>query len=530
MQPNADQPVEGARPSLWQATADVPAFPPLQRDRVVDVCVIGAGIAGLTTAYHLAREGRNVIVVDDGPVGGGETGRTTAHITTAVDDYYHEIARVHGDEAARVVAESFRAALDRIDGIVRDETIDCDFARVDGWWFPADARGRETLDAEAEAARQAGEPAELREDFPLASAFPDAPFPRVGLRFPNQGQFHALKYLAGLARAIEERGGKIYSGAHVNGVEDVPNDSPDATCTVKTANGHTIRARDVVVATNSPVNDWVAMHTKQAAYRTYVIGLRVARGWVPPGLYWDTVRPYHYVRLADPLGTGDEDVLVVGGEDHKTGQSEAPEEQAFGRLEAWARAHFPAAGETLYRWSGQVLEPVDFLGFIGRNPGSQHLWIATGDSGQGMTHGTIAGMLLTDLILCRPSSWAAVYDPSRVTLRTARSFLKENLNVAAQYVDFVTPGEVRAVDEIRLGEGRVMRRGRQKLAVYRAESGELTVRSAVCTHLYCIVGWNSAEKSWDCPCHGSRFAADGTVLNGPAATPLEDASLDEPQK
>ena len=526
MQPSAEQPVEGARPSIWQATADVPSYPKLKEDLTVDVCVVGAGIAGLTTAYHLVREGKRVVVLDDGPVGGGETGRTTAHIATAVDDYYHEIARIHGEETARRVAESFRAALDRIEGIVRDEAIDCEFTRLDGWWFSANADGQATLDAELDAARAAGEGVEMVEDWPLARAFPDAPFPSRALRFPNQGQFHALKYLAGLARAVEERGGRIFSGAHVNGVEDA---SQGRKCTVKTESGRTVRASDVVIATNTPVNDWVTMHTKQAPYRTYVIGLRVSRGWLPPGLYWDTLDPYHYVRLASPLGTGDEDVLIVGGEDHKTGQSATPPEEAFGRLEAWARAHFPAAGDTVYRWSGQVMEPVDFLGFIGRNPGSEHLWIATGDSGNGMSHGTIAGMLLTDLILGRASSWEPVYDPARVTLKATpvAEFVKENLNVAAQYRDLVTRGEVSEVAEIPFGEGRVMRRGAKKLAVHRSDSGEVTVRSAVCTHLYCVVGWNSAEKTWDCPCHGSRFAHDGTVLNGPAVAPLEESSLDE---
>jgi Rieske Fe-S protein len=247
---------------------------------------------------------------------------------------------------------------------------------------------------------------------------------------------------------------------------------------------------------------------------------------VPTALYWDTLDPYHYVRLYDPTDGGDDDVLIVGGEDHKTGQAEEPEEERFGRLEAWARAHFPVEG-TEFRWSGQVLEPVDYLAFIGRNPGDRHVYIATGDSGNGMSHGTIAGMLISELILGRESPWTAVYEPSRVTLGAAPEFLKENLNVAAQYTDHVTPGEVNDVAEIPPGEGRVIRRGTHKLAAYRAGDGTLSVRSAVCTHLYCVVDWNSAEKTWDCPCHGSRFATDGTVINGPAVAPLPEAELPE---
>jgi Rieske Fe-S protein len=279
----------------------------------------------------------------------------------------------------------------------------------------------------------------------------------------------------------------------------------------------------VVFATNTPVNDRVTMHTKQAAYRTYVVGLRVPRGAVPTGLYWDTLDPYHYVRLFDPTGTSGDDILLVGGEDHKTGQGDEEEVARFDRLTEWARARFPAATEVVHRWSGQVLEPIDHLAFIGRNPGDRRVYIATGDSGNGMSHGTIAGMLIADLLLGRETPWASVYDPGRITLRAAPEFLRENLNVAEQYVDWATPGEVDDVKDVPAGEGRIVRRGTHKLAAYRAPDGTLSVRSAVCTHLYCIVDWNAAERTWDCPCHGSRFATDGSVINGPAVAPLPPA-------
>jgi Rieske Fe-S protein len=273
-----------------------------------------------------------------------------------------------------------------------------------------------------------------------------------------------------------------------------------------------------VQATNVPILDRFAMHTKQAPYRTYVIGARVRRGAVPAGLYWDTLDAYHYVRLLDADGAGEWDVLIVGGEDHKTGQSD-DENAAFDRLEAWTRARFPVEAVE-HRWSGQVLEPVDLVAFIGRDPEYRHVWLVTGDSGNGMTHGTIAGLLLPALIAGQEHPWEALYDPSRVTLKAAPDWLKENANVAAQYAEYVAPGDVDAVAEVPAGEGRVLRRGAQPLAVYRGEDGAVTVRSAVCPHLYCIVDWNAAEKSWDCPCHGSRFAPDGTVLNGPSRAPL----------
>ena len=517
---------EGARPSIWELTAELPVLARLDADAVADVCIIGAGMAGLSTAYELLQAGRSVIVLDDGAIGGGETGRTTAHIATSVDDYYHEIERLHGEEVSRLLGASYRAAVDRIEAVVETESIDCDFVRLDGWWFAPPGRADDValLAKERDAAHRAGFPdVELVSTWPLAAVIPgDA---AAGcLRFPRQAQFHALRYLAGLANAIVQHGGRIYTGAHVTRVEDSTADAP---CAVTTDDGLTVRARDVVVATNTPFNDRVAMHTKQAPYRTYVIAAKVPRGLVPAGLYWDTLDPYHYVRL---LGGHDEesqphDVLIVGGEDHKTGQ-EGDENIHFESLERWSRSHFPIS-DVVARWSGQVLEPVDHVAFIGRNPAEEHVYIVTGDSGNGITHGAVAGLLLRDLITGVASEWTAVYDPSRISLRSASTWIAENANVARQYMDLVTRGEVHSADNIPPGEGRVLRAGVHKLAVYRSNAGALTVRSAVCPHLGCIVDWNSAEKSWDCPCHGSRFSTEGEVLNGPAVSALAAAELSE---
>jgi nitrite reductase/ring-hydroxylating ferredoxin subunit len=265
----------------------------------------------------------------------------------------------------------------------------------------------------------------------------------------------------------------------------------------------------------------VVTHVKQAPYRTYVIGAKVPRDSLAYALYWDTADPYHYVRL-QPVDDSS-DVLIVGGEDHKTGQKDDAAER-FARLETWTRERFPAVAEVSYYWSGQVLEPADGMGLIGRNPGSKNaVYIATGDSGQGMTHGTIAGILLTDLILGHDNPWATLYDPSRVTLRAVRELAKENLNVAAQYTDWVKPGEVKSADDIPPQSGAVLRRGKHRIATYRDASGRVHERNAKCTHLGCVVHWNSAEGSWDCPCHGSRFDPYGKVINPPAISPLEPA-------
>jgi Rieske Fe-S protein len=285
-----------------------------------------------------------------------------------------------------------------------------------------------------------------------------------------------------------------------------------------------------VVATNVPVNDLLAIHTKQAPYMTYVIAAKVPRGSVPRALYWDTgpvstMRhpvPYHYVRLQKLESKTDSrhELLIVGGEDHKSGQEHDTEERHI-RLEEWARERFPMIEDIEFLWGGQVMETIDGLAFIGRNPmDSRNVFVATGDSGMGMTHGTIAGMLLTDLILGRENEWAALYDPTRKTLRAAGAYATENLNVAAQYAGWLTGGDVSSVDQIAPGSGAILRRGLTKVAVYRDEKGKMHERSAVCPHLGCIVQWNPAEGSWDCPCHGSRFNKMGDAINGPANSPL----------
>lgn len=502
----------GATISAWAATAKLPELSPLSTDLAADVCVVGAGISGLTTAYLLAREGRSVVVLDDGPIAGGETSRTTAHLSNALDDRYQRLERIHGVEEIRIAAESHTAAIDRIESIVREEGISCDFERLDGYLFNPGDGSQEDLQKELEAARRAGlTETELISRAPLDS-FDTGPC----LRFPRQGQFHPLRYLAGVVTAILRDGGRIFTATHAEKIE------AGSPVRVVSRAGPVVSAAAAVVATNSPVHTLVALHTKQAAYRSYVVAGSVPRSSVRKALYWDTESPYHYVRLQTSPERDGNDLLIVGGEDHKTGQEEEPEKR-WQRLREWARERFPAFKEVSFRWSGQVMETVDGLAFIGKSPGEENIYVATGDSGMGMTHGTIAGILLTDLLLERENPWSRLYDPSRVSLRAAGEFAMENLNVAAQYVDHVTSGDTDSVDDLRRGSGAVVRRGLKKIAAYRDENGTLHERSAVCTHLGCVVAWNPAEKSWDCPCHGSRFDPEGRVLNGPAIRDLPNA-------
>lgn len=491
------------------ATAQLPSFSRLLTNEQAQVCIVGAGIAGLTTAYLLGRAGRSVIVLDDGPIVSGETERTTAHLTTALDDRYVELERLHGEKGAQLAAESHSAAIKRIEQIVREEHIDCDFEVLNGYLFVPPEESTDILDKEMAAAQRAG----LSDVHMVARA----PIPSFDtgrtLCFPRQAQFHPLKYLAAVARAIIRDGGHIYTMTHALTIEG------GESARITTQNGHTVMSEAVVVATNTPVNDIVAIHTKQAAYRTFVIGAIVPAGSISRGLYWDTSDPYHYVRLSR-LSSIASDVLIVGGEDHKTGQTEDAEDR-YVKLEAWARARFSMITDIAFRWSGQVMQPIDGLAFIGRNPMDEpNVYIATGDSGNGITHGTIAGMVLTDLIQGRDNPWSTLYEPSRKTLGALNTFSKETFNMAAQYADWVTMGDVKEDALIPPDSGAVVRRNVKKIAVYCDEAGQRHEMSAVCPHLKCIVAWNDSEKTWDCPCHGSRFDKFGKVVNGPAITDL----------
>jgi len=494
--------------SLWRHDVSFAPLAPLVTNVRADVCVVGAGIAGLSVAYQLARGGAAVVVVDAAGLGEGETARTSAHLSNVLDTRYTQLESLHGAERTGLIAASHARAVDEIEAVSAREGIACELERVDGYLFAAEDTDPRTLGDEYEAARRAGIEATWVERAPLL------PFDSGRcLRFPRQAQFHPLRYLAGLAEATRRAGATIVAGRVVR-VDGTP-------VTVEVVGGATVTAGAAVVATNTPINDRITMHTKQAAYRTYVIAAPVPAGSVPPGLYWDTADPYHYMRTQRHDDA--RDLLIVGGEDHRTGQGD-PSGAPFERLEAWAHGRFPAIGPVMHRWSGQIMASIDGLGFIGRNPGdAANVFIATGDSGNGLTHGTLAGLVLADVIAGRPNPWADVYDPSRITPRAAWTFAKESLHVAAGYARWLAPARTQAHAQLAPGHGAVLQRGLHKVAVYRDERGGLHELSAVCPHLGGVVVWNDVEKSWDCPCHGSRFDTNGCVLNGPAASDLEPA-------
>jgi glycine/D-amino acid oxidase-like deaminating enzyme/nitrite reductase/ring-hydroxylating ferredoxin subunit len=491
---------EGKTVSYWEQTGNELQTDSLTETVETDVCIIGGGISGLTTAYLLTKAGKRVIVIDDGTIGGGETCRTTAHLSNALDDRIYRIEGWHGEEKTRLAVEAHSRAIGEIERIVESEKIDCDFLRVDGYLIEAED-GEDDLQKELEAAHRAGF-AEV--EFVERAPIQDFDTGKC-LRFPRQGQFHVLKYLSGLAKAIEQNGGRIFSNTRA--VEWKDENTPE----VKTANGQTIRAQSIVLATNYPIMS--KMFTKLPAYRTYVIGARIPKNSVEKCLIWDTADPYRYVRTQPE---NDYDVLIVGGEDHRTGQDDNADEH-FGKLWQWTQKRFPQAEEILYKWSGQFLETHDGLAFIGRFSESEpNVYLITGDSGMGMTHGTIGGMLVSDLILERANPWTEVFEPSRLATQSIIEAVPEIISSTVPYVDWITAGDVSSVDEIKPGEGAIVSKGTTKIAAYRDENGKLYQRSAVCVHLGCIVRFNSLEKTWDCPCHGSRYGIDGHPINAPA--------------
>ena len=383
----------------------------------IDVAIVGGGIAGLSTAYLLSKSGKKVVLFEDGYICSGETGRNTAHITHALDDRYYNLEELHGNEGAKLAAESHTAAINMIESIVNEEKIDCDFEKLDGILFLDSTDKKESLDKELEATHRAG-----ISNTKIISKVPNLSFATGHcLLFPYQSQFHPLKYLKGVTEAIVRNGGKIFTETHIQDIIPSLNQ-------VKTSDGYTAFAKNIVIATNAPIIDKVSkIYDKQQAYRTYVIGARIKKDKIPNALYWDTgnqnsentVAPYHYVRIQrNSKKNSKYDILIVGGEDHLTGNitNDRDLQQRFTSLESWTRNRFPIE-DIEFKWSGQVLEPKDGIAFIGYNPGDEekkNIFIATGDSGNGITHGTIAGIIITDLILGKNNPWVSLYNPSRV--------------------------------------------------------------------------------------------------------------------
>jgi glycine/D-amino acid oxidase-like deaminating enzyme/nitrite reductase/ring-hydroxylating ferredoxin subunit len=516
---------EAERPgtgSYWLATSGATDFPALRSDTRTEVAVVGAGLPGLMAAYLLAKEGVRVTVLDRFRVAMAETGHTTAHITHVVDSRLRDLIRIHGEERTKASWDSGAFATDLLERIAREEGIDCGFARVDGVLYGNYEGDEELLAEEAAHAGRFGYAVERidADDVPFAS--------RAALRFPRQAKFHPRRFLLGLVEKMERMGVAFHEGTEVVGVDD--DARGDAPVELRTSEGAAVRAEFLLACSNVPFLDKVRMHTKLFPYRSYVVAAGARKGLLEDALYWSTFEPgqlyapYYYTRVEPGA---DNDVIILGGEDHKVGQAERPDER-WTRLLAYLRGALREDVTVEHRWSGQIIETLDGLPFIGPNPGSRdNVLIATGFSGNGMTFGALAGWMMAERVLGHSTDWDQLYEPSRKSPQLD-VFLRENKDMFRELLTRpFQRSEVRDVADISPGDGAVVSRGGRKLAVHRTREGELKACSAICTHLQCAVRWNRAEQSWDCPCHGSRFTPDGAVVNGPAVQPLEPASADD---
>jgi glycine/D-amino acid oxidase-like deaminating enzyme/nitrite reductase/ring-hydroxylating ferredoxin subunit len=477
-------------------------FAPLESELRVDVAVIGGGITGLTAAVLLGEAGKQVALLEGRQLGAGVTGSTTAHLTEAVDTRYHELESSFGKEGARGVRASSRDAIEMIATLAKSAAIDCSFERLNGYLFTEKREQLDELEAELAAAARAGATVE-RCSVPL-------PFGVAGgISFADQAQLEPGAYLDILAERATSSRVRIFEGVSMLDIEG------DAPLRVVTEQGPAVVADAVVLATHAPFAK-LTLQLKLAQYRSYAVAGRVAS--TPPGLYWDMQDPYHFVRRANIDGYN---YAIVGGEDHRTGEvPSAGPDAPYRALEAYA-ARFGVPAE--FRWSAQVVESADGLPFIGRPDAGRSLYLATGYGGNGMTFGTLAAMILSDQVLGRDNPYSELYGANRSKpLASLAAVVSENVDTATHLVaGHLRPVSQAPISEIPIGEGRIVKDNGERLAVYRDHDGRVHALSSVCTHQGCQVAFNALERSWDCPCHGSRFDIDGRVLDGPATKPLE---------
>jgi glycine/D-amino acid oxidase-like deaminating enzyme/nitrite reductase/ring-hydroxylating ferredoxin subunit len=495
--------------SYWSVRPKLPKLPRLDKDLHADVAIVGGGIMGVTAAYLLKKAGRTVVLLERDRCGSGDTHRTTAHLTYVTDLRLSKLASRFGRDHAQASWDAGRAALQQIHANVQAENLDCDFTWVPGYlhasWLDA---GKETdqLESDAQLAAELGFEAHFLKAVPWVG--------KPGVRFANQAKFHPLKYLAGLLEVVPGTKIQVFESSEVTEVREDP-------LAVK-ANGCTVTCDYLIIATHVPLMGKTGqasaalLQTKLAPYSSYALGAKVPRGTLPEALFWDTSDPYYYLRVDRHAG---HDYVIFGGEDHKTGQ-EKDTEARYHKLERILAKHL-INSQVDYRWSGQVIETNDGLPLIGET--AERQFVATGFAGNGMTFGTLAAMMACEAALGRSNPWQALFDVGRKKLIGGTwNYLKENLDYPYYLIkDRLTKAEGKTLRSIKNGQGKILKLDGQRLAAYRDPNGKVTTLSPTCTHMGCIVHWNQAEATWDCPCHGSRFRATGEVIAGPAETPLE---------
>lgn len=492
--------------SYWKNTAKKESYPSLDQDMDTEVLIVGGGITGLMAAWCLLQEGRKAVIVEGRQIGSGVTGHTTAHLTTSVDLSYQHLAGSHSKEAAKLVAEAALTAINLVGEADSTLGLDAHYKKLVAYEYAETDDQVAELQREFDAAREAGVAVEW-----LDSA-EGLPFKTLNaIRYKQNARFHPLRFLYNMAEKLRAGGVQIYEDSQV-----VKHDEKSDYVEVKLSTGATISAQHLILATHSPLF-LHPVHTRIAPYRSYAVAFRT-RQTVPDVLYYDAWDPYHYIRKEDG------DVVIIGGNDHKTGQTE-DERDHLQELKAYVEDRF-GVQEYLAEWSAQVFETADGLPFIGKSTTHKQVYYATGYSGDGTLWGSFSGRLLADLVIGRPSKFAELFSPARLKLQAeAKEFLKENLNVAKEFVADRFQSDASDVKEVGLGEGKIVRQGIKQYAVYRDVAGALHVMSPTCVHMGCVVQWNTLEKTWDCPCHGGRYTATGDQLEGPPASGLRKAEL-----
>lgn len=524
----------GETDPVWIHTVpydSIPKFPKLDRNLETDVCIVGAGISGVSVAYELVTRGLNVVLIEGREVLSGETGRTSGHLANDLDDGYTAIAKKHGDKGAKAAAESHTWALNRVGEISKQLGFECEYRHLPGYDFSQypksdknHAEDMKSVIEDGQKAKELGIATEYKEGFKL-KGWEGTPDQSDAVIFAGQATFHPTKYVIGVLEFLKQQPSfSCYTNTRCmdvqeKGVEILGMGHKEVT--VSTIDGHTIKCADAVEATCVPLQK-LSVIAEEEYYRTYCIAIRIPKGSVEDCLFYDSAEIYKYVRLTEC--DGKDDYMVVGGGDHKVGQGDtiAP----FKELEEWTRSRFPQTTTVDYKWSGQIFEPVDFMAFIGKNQGMKHTYIITGDSGNGLTHGVLAGRLIADEITGEKNPWAALYNPSRLAsiVKSLPSLISHDLQINSQYKRFLQT-DIKDIEDLAPGDGGVLNAtGRKPLAVYKDDGGQVHKFSALCPHMKGVVCWNSTEKSWDCPVHGSRFSKDGVQLIGPSKMGLEPAN------
>jgi glycine/D-amino acid oxidase-like deaminating enzyme/nitrite reductase/ring-hydroxylating ferredoxin subunit len=495
--------------SYWLDSTPATDYPELSNEHSADVAVIGGGIVGLTTALLLKRAGRSVAVIEARRIAAQVTGHTTAKLTSLHGLIYADLIEHFGERRARLYAESNQAAIDIIETIARQLKVDCEFERKAAYTVAESEQHVPALKAEAEAAKRLSLPASFVTETTL-------PFPIAGaVRFDDQAQFHPRKYLLAVAGAVHEGGGAIFENTRVLDVAE------GAPCEVRTDKGR-VRAKNVVVATNLPILDRGGFFAKAFPRRHVVLGIRVSPGQVPDGMFLGIGDPSFSIRV-QPAGAGP--LLIVSGQGFRTGHADTVAK--LKELETFVHSHFEVTSID-YVWGNQDYDAVDRVPYVGPlTPFSKHIYTATGFNAWGLSNGTVAATIISDEVIGNHNPWAETYRSQRSGLKAGGTkWLRENLHVGEMWLrEKLRPGVRRTVEDLAPGEADILSHQGKKMAVYKDDEGKIHGVSPVCTHMGCAVRWNGLEKSWDCPCHGSRFDIDGAVLSGPAVKNLKRFSV-----